>query len=150
MENNPLLMERHQEHLRTKVGVAILLFNDGKVLLGKRKKDDGTGGMYGTPGGILEHLESFPECAARELMEEVGLEAGEFTPVCVTNVRQFAPAHFVIVTLRADWKGGEPVNREPDKCEGWEWFPLDAPPELMTPATEASVLAVRNGKMLFE
>ncbi len=39
---------------KIKVGVAILLFKDGKVLLGKRKKNDGSAGMYGTPGGLLE------------------------------------------------------------------------------------------------
>ena len=122
-----------QQVMTPKVGVMVLLFKEGKVLLGKRKKDDGTLGMYGTPGGLLEYLETFSEGAARELMEETGLVAGEFTPLCVTNVRQLAPAHFVMVTLRADWKGGEPENREPDKCEGWEWFPVDAPPASMTP-----------------
>ncbi|TSC60080.1 MAG: excinuclease ABC subunit A, partial [Parcubacteria group bacterium Gr01-1014_107] len=65
----------------TAVGVAVFLpaevsaqaGKDGKVLLGKRKGSHGVG-EYAFPGGKLEYLESFGECARREVREECGIE----------------------------------------------------------------------------
>ena len=54
----------HDKNLRPKVGVGLLIFKDGRVLLGKRKSKDGLGdGHYSGTGGHLEHLESVEECA---------------------------------------------------------------------------------------
>lgn len=52
-----------------KVGVGIMVMKNGKVLLGKRKGSHGTG-KYAWPGGHMEHMESFEECAKREVREE--------------------------------------------------------------------------------
>lgn len=138
------------EHERPKVGVAVLIEKDGKVLLGRRLGDDKTKGMFGTPGGHVEHLESLTESAVREVEEETGIEIENVRFLSVVNVREFAPWHFIMIVLHADWKAGEPLRREPDKCEGWAWFGFDELPDPMTPATVKGILAFQNTQTMFE
>ncbi len=111
-----------------KVGVGVLIFKDGKILLGKRKNAHG-GGEYAPPGGGLEHLENFFEGARREVKEETGMEIENPEFICVFNMKHYAPEHYISVGIKVDWKSGEPENLEPAKCEGWNWYGLDNLPE---------------------
>jgi len=138
------------EPARPKVGVIALVFKEGRVLLGRRLGKDGTEGMYGTPGGHLELQETPTSCAVRETMEEAGIEIEHLTFVGVVNVRDFAPGHYLIVVLRADWKAGEPRIMEPDRCMGWDWFSLDALPTPMTPGSTKAIQSYITGQALFE
>ncbi|MGA2440786.1 MAG: 8-oxo-dGTP diphosphatase MutT [Tepidisphaeraceae bacterium] len=57
---------------------------DGRVLICQRKTDDTLGDFWEFPGGKCEPGESLEMCLARELMEEVGIEARvvrKLTPV---------------------------------------------------------------------
>ena len=54
---------------RPSVGVAVIVVNNGKVLLGKRKGSHGSG-SWAFPGGHLEMNESIEACARREVFEE--------------------------------------------------------------------------------
>lgn len=135
---------------RPKIGLTALVMKEGKLLLGRRAGSKPGTGMYQTPGGHLEHLESFEECIKRELKEEVDIEVENIKLLSVTNVRRFPPAHFVVISFTADWKSGEPTNVEPEHCEGWDWFDLAALPQPMTPASEAGVKAFLNQGNLFE
>ena len=51
---------------RPKVGVGVMIFKNGKVLLGKRKGSHGEG-EFALPGGHLEYMEGFANCASREV-----------------------------------------------------------------------------------
>jgi 8-oxo-dGTP diphosphatase len=104
------------------VGVGVLVFRGGKILLGKRQGSHGAG-TWSPPGGRLEYGESIEDCARRELREETSLELGPITFGPYTNdlfpeveqqyITAFVIAHDVV---------GEPRNAEPHKCEGWAWF----------------------------
>lgn len=61
----------HAQH--PKVGIGVMIFRDGEILLGKRKGSHGDG-EYAFPGGHLEYMESFSDCARREVREECGIE----------------------------------------------------------------------------
>jgi 8-oxo-dGTP diphosphatase len=111
-----------------RVGVGVMIFKDGKVLLGKRKGSHGDG-EYAFPGGHVEYMESFEECARRETLEECGLEIENVRFLFVANVKQYAPKHYVHLTVVADWKSGEPRALEPDKCESWDWYGMNDLPE---------------------
>jgi 8-oxo-dGTP diphosphatase len=87
-------------------------------------------GTWAVPGGHLEGGETFEEGAIREVEEETGitLEYADFW--LVENVfypDQHCVTIFMVAQLPHDQNGRyvEAVNREPDKCEGWEWFPWD-------------------------
>lgn len=119
---------------KTKVGVGVMILKDGKVLMGKRKGSHGAG-EYSFPGGHLEYMESFEDCARRETKEEAGIEIKNIRFGCVGNIKKYAPVHRVLIGLVADWASGEPVVMEPEKCEGWQWFDLDnIPPDTFFPS----------------
>lgn len=132
-----------------RVGVGVLIFKDGKVLLGRRKGSHGDG-FYAFPGGHLEHMESFEECARREVREEAGIEIRNMHFTFLANVKSFAPKHYVHIGLTADWESGEAVNREPDKREGWDWYSVDNLPEPLFLFAELHMAALANGKAYFD
>ena len=120
-----------------RVGVGCWIFNPkGQVLLGKRKSKHGTN-TWAPPGGHLEFGETPEQCGVRELFEETGIKIpeSEITVISFTN-DIFTEKHYITIHCRADNITVEPVLKEPDKCEKWQWFELDNLPEpLFLPAT---------------
>ncbi len=53
------------------VCAAVLLREDGQVLVARRNLDDFLGGLWEFPGGKQEQGESLPECTIREMAEEL-------------------------------------------------------------------------------
>src|SRR4029077_11924660 len=51
-----------------------LVFRGGKLLITQRRADSHLGGLWEFPGGKREAAETFEECLARELREELGIE----------------------------------------------------------------------------
>ena len=104
------------------VGVGVFIKKDGKYLLGKRMGSHGAG-EYSLPGGHLEHMETLEDCAANEVFEETGLQISN--PRVLTAIEAMFPEedlHYVTVFVVADYHSGELENREPEKCEGWDWY----------------------------
>jgi 8-oxo-dGTP diphosphatase len=104
------------------VGVAVIVIKENKVLLGKRRASHGDG-CWQFPGGHLEFNESVADCARREVWEETGLQIGEVRPGPFTNdIFSAEDKHYVTLFVTAVYEGGQPEVREPEKCEGWDWF----------------------------
>jgi len=76
----------------------------------------------------LEYMESFDECAIRETKEECGCDIKNIKFLYVTNIKKYAPKHFVHIGLVADWASGVPKIMEPDKAEEWKWYEMDKLP----------------------
>jgi 8-oxo-dGTP diphosphatase len=112
----------------TRVGVGVLVFRAGRVLLGQRLGSHGAG-SWAPPGGHLEFGESAERCARRELFEETGLTLGALQPAPYT-VDAFPEIgrHYVTLFVVATDSAGEPERREPTKCARWEWFDWSALP----------------------
>ena len=112
-------------HFGVGVGVVALSpAHPGCVLLGKRRNSDGAG-KWALPGGHLEFGEKVTDCAARELKEECGVVATKPRLLCWDESIDLAVDYhyvtaFVVVTVE-----GEPLNLEPEKCDGWEWKQWD-------------------------
>jgi 8-oxo-dGTP diphosphatase len=129
---------------KTLIGIGVMVMKDGKVLLGKRKSSHGAG-EYAFPGGHLEYMESFEQCARREIAEECGIKVGEISFQCLTNMRQYAPRHYMHVGLLTSWISGEPATLEPDRCEGWDWYGLDHLPAPLYEPSSIQIETYRNG-----
>lgn len=114
------------------IGCAVIVKNaEGKVLLGKRKNAYRSG-LYGFPGGRIEPQEKAIEAARRELLEETSLKAKNLDYVGVVKEWQ-GSYHFIhFIYLCRQWDG-ELQLKEPEKCEGWEWFDLDTLPSSVLP-----------------
>jgi 8-oxo-dGTP diphosphatase len=104
-----------------RVGVGVMIFKDGRVLLGERRGSHGAG-EFSFPGGHLEHLESFEDCGRREVREEAGIEIQHVKFQYLANARMYAPKHYTHIGLVASWLSGEPKVLEPNKCAGWGWY----------------------------
>lgn len=114
---------------RPKVGLAVIIIRDNKVLLGRRKNAHGAG-SWCFPGGHLEFNEEFSECAQREVREETGLRLTNIKPAAFTNdIFTQEGKHYITLFFTAECDSGEPQLLEPDKCEGWAWFPWDNLPQ---------------------
>jgi len=129
---NPLYSEENRvegqpEKARPKVGVGVYVFKKGKILLGKRKGSHGTG-EWAVPGGHLEFGESVESCAARELAEETGMKVLSMQMGAWSNDVIDGNKHYITLFAIVDQFEGEPQLLEPGKCEGWQWFSLDALP----------------------
>ncbi len=138
-----------KEARKPKVGVGIMILKDGKVLLGKRKASHGVG-EWQFPGGHLEYLESFEDCAIRETKEEVGLEITNIRFLFLANVKKYEPKHYVHIGLIADYKSGEPSALEREKSDNWNWYKLDNLPTPMFEMCRLSFEAYKTGKDYFD
>lgn len=132
-----------------KIGIGVMIFRDGKVLLARRRGSHGAG-EFAFPGGHLEYRESFEDCARRETREECGIEIQNVRFQFLANVTAYAPKHYIHAGLIADWQSGEPVVREPDKSESWQWYDPARLPEPMFAFCALASEAYRTGKNYFD
>lgn len=125
-----------------KIGIGVMIFKDKKILFKKRKTSHGTG-EWSFPGGHLEYMESYENCAKRETLEESGIYIKNIRLNYLANLKTYTPKHYVAIELIADWESGEPQVLEPEKNETWEWFDLD---NLPSPLFKPCMLAVESYK----
>lgn len=133
----------------TKVGIGVMVLKDGKVLLGKRKGSHGAG-EYAWPGGHLEYMESFEECARREVIEETGMTIRNIRFLRLRNIKEYAPKHYVDIQLVADWESGDPQVVEVDRVEGWDWYDLDNLPSPLFATLPTAIEAYQTGRTYWD
>lgn len=106
---------------RPAVGLAVIVRKNGKALIGFRHGSHAAE-TWSFPGGHLEWEESFELCGRREVKEEAGIEIANVQFAAITNdPMPEAGKHYVTNFLTVDWKSGDPVVREPDRCRKWRW-----------------------------
>ncbi len=131
------------------IGVNVFVFRDGKLLLGKRIAGFGAG-AWGLPGGHLADGEEMEKAAARELEEETGLKAEKFRFLNLINDLT-GKIHYLQVGFLAEGIGDDnPLVREPDLCEKWEWFDLNNLPEKILPGHVKQIQAFIEKKYFLE
>ena len=136
-------------YTQPRVGVGVMILKDGAVLLGRRKHAHGAG-EYAFPGGHLEHMESFEQCARRETHEECGLEIEHVRFQFVANVQTYAPKHYVHVGLLADWRSGTPEVLEPEASEAWEWYDLGHLPQPLFEMCRLAIDSYHTGRNYYD
>jgi ADP-ribose pyrophosphatase YjhB (NUDIX family) len=119
------------------VGARTVLRDDaGRILLIRRSDN----GYWAVPAGAMEVGESISDCAARELYEETGLQAGAITPYSLytgpasihTNMYGHTYQLF-IVGFRVDSWAGELLT-ETDETTDAGYYHADALPEPLAPS----------------
>jgi len=89
--------------------VAVLIEQNGKVLIGKRSQNSIEGGKWGIPCGFVEYGESHLEAARREVFEETNLEV-KLTSLVAVSSNQIAPSlHAIVTVFTAEVISGTPV-----------------------------------------
>ncbi len=116
------------ENERPKVGIGIIVVRNGKILIGERTGNHGSG-TFMIPGGHLEFGESFEETARREVEEETGLKNIEIRGVISLTNDIAYNKHYVSIGILAESREGEPYNAEPEKSQNWKWYDKDSLPD---------------------
>jgi 8-oxo-dGTP diphosphatase len=134
---------------RPKVGVGVLVFKDGKILLGKRRWKHGDG-EYAFPGGHVEYMQSFEDCARAETLEEAGVKIKNIRFSCVANSNFYPPRHEVYIGMIADWESGEPRSLDDERIVGWDWYDLDNLPSPLFKFCDLSIDSYKTGKFYYD
>ena len=124
------------------LAVSAAVFRDGRVLVARRAREPMLG-RFSLPGGVVEAGETLEEAVARELREEVGIEAGvvAFNRHVEAIVREGdrVRTHFVIASFVARWRAGEPHPSE--ETDAVVWMEPEACASLSTTPELGEVLA---------
>ena len=80
-----------------------------EVLLGKRPEGNTLAGLWEFPGGKLELGESPKEALARELSEELGIDA-EIGDLKIANSHKFGDKGILLLFFDVPYWAGEPKN----------------------------------------
>lgn len=114
-------------HLSPLAGSSAVIFENGKVLLGRRADN----GLWGTFGGLVEVRETLAEAAVRETFEEVGLEVRVARLLGIFDSRLWrtrTKAQMYHVRFQAEIIGGTPTTS--NEVSQFGWFAEDELPDL--------------------
>ena len=136
-----------QQARRPEVGVGVLIVRGNMVLLGKRLGAHGEG-YYAPPGGHMEAGESIAQTARREVAEECGLVVTNVHLVSVGTYCWGENHYYVDVDVACEAPEGEPRNLEPDRCEGWHWYELEALPSPLFIVAQRIIASYKTGTIL--
>ena len=123
------------------LAVSVAVFRNGQVLVGRRAREPMIG-RFSLPGGVVELGETLAEAVARELYEEVGVEADilafnrHVEPILRDGDR--IRAHFVIASFVARWRRGE--ARVSEEMDAVAWIDPSACVSLPTTPGLAEIL----------
>ncbi|MBI3874589.1 MAG: 8-oxo-dGTP diphosphatase MutT [Verrucomicrobia bacterium] len=128
---------------------AALLFRDGKLLITQRRPQDHLGGLWEFPGGKRELNETFEQCLARELREELGIEA----QVCelveiITHAYPEKTVHLRFFRCALKAESAEPRALH---CHALAWVSADELDRYDFPAADAQLLShLKSSPVLWE
>jgi ADP-ribose pyrophosphatase YjhB (NUDIX family) len=126
------------------VDLHLILRSGDRILLGKRINTGFGDGAYGLPAGHLEEGESAKLGMAREAAEEVCVTIDPLDLVLRHTMHHHTNSGRVALFFEATKWSGEIENGEPDKCEGWAWYDLNALPEPVVPYMAAALAQIRS------
>jgi 8-oxo-dGTP pyrophosphatase MutT (NUDIX family) len=129
------------------VDVHVLLVRGHEVLLTQRRDaNPDFNGRWHLPSGKLDAGESILDAAVREAEEEVGvlIDPLDLRHVHTIHVNGSGPEPRLGVFFETRQWIGEPANREPNKCVGVAWFPLDALPDQLIEYPAAGIHAYQQ------
>ncbi|MFG1461566.1 NUDIX hydrolase [Xanthobacter sp. DSM 24535] len=111
------------EPVRPTLAASAAVFRGPLVLLAQRGYAPGKG-LWSLPGGRVEPGETLAEAAAREVMEEVRVEAEMIGLAAALDfisrdAEGVLTSHFVVAAHAALWRSGEPMIGDEAVAVGW-------------------------------
>lgn len=99
------------------VAAGIIYDDSGRILIAQRPLDGLLGGLWEFPGGKQEPDETLPQCLARELREELGIEV-EVGGLFVSIKHGFTHFKITLHAFECRYLGGEPQKLG---VHNWAW-----------------------------
>ena len=104
------------------VGVGCVVVRDGALLMVRRGREPAEG-LWSLPGGRLEHGESLVEAAAREVLEETGLEVRVSDLLGVYEA--VGDIHYVVLDYIGEVLDAAAEPRAGEDAAEARWVPLE-------------------------
>ncbi len=140
--------------IKCQINVYLILIQDEKILMMKRANTGFRDGMYSLPAGKLEQGETVHQALVREVKEEIGIDISMDTDwLKSTNIlHRYSSDGTVAMDFfqRCHEFKGVVENREPEKCDGLIWAPLEAIPANTIPYVKRGVMNSLQGIILDE
>ena len=109
--------------------IYILLIENGKILLLRRRNTGFEDGNYGLVAGHVDGRETMREAIIREAKEEAGIAMDENDLDLALTMHRWCGDHERIdLFFTVKSYQGKIENMEPDKCDDLSWFNLDRLP----------------------
>ena len=128
----------------TTLGVrGLVLDRDDRVALVLHTYLDG----WYLPGGGVPRGESYDQALARELSEEIGLDAFRIERVLGVyhDTVTLKDDHVIAYVVRTDASAPPLKTTDPFEIQAVEWFALDSLPEDLSPATARRIAEFKAG-----
>ena len=124
---------------------AALIFHRGQLLITQRHAGSHLGGLWEFPGGKREPNETFEQCLAREIREELNMDiiVGKLFEE-VTHAYETKTVHLKFFVC--EWTGGEP---ETLGCAAFQWIRKSELADYQFPAADARLLEKLTASGLF-
>ncbi len=122
--------------LDPKVGAGVLIAKDRKILLVRRSVEPAIG-KWTLPAGFVEGDEDPRTTAARECLEETGLEVQIVELLDVIHGREHSSGASIVIIYTGEILGGELEAR--DDADAAEFFTLTDLPPLAFEATRVAI-----------
>jgi mutator protein MutT len=113
-----------------------LVFRAGKLLITQRFPEAHQGGLWEFPGGKREPNETFEQCLARELREELDIEV-TIHELVETITHAYPEKTVTLKFFRCAWKANEP---RPIGCPDFRWVTRDELVQFAFPPADARLL----------
>lgn len=131
------------------VCVGVMIFKEGKVLLGKRSGKHAPG-EYSFPGGRVDYMESFEDAIKRETEEESGIKIKNIKFQCLANIDRYSYRHDVLTGLVAEWDEGIERTDQDERIGDWGWYDLEELPEPIFLPTAILIDSYKTGKNYYD
>lgn len=138
------------QRYRACIDVHLILRRGEQILLGQRHNTGYADGAWHLPSGHTEDGESATTALIREAGEEIGVGIDPKQARFVHLMHHRTDSGRIALFFEATAWTGEPTNREPDKCSGWDWFPLTALPDPMIPYAAEAMTHYAKGTVYAE
>ncbi len=123
------------------IGVAVIWNQQGQILIDRRRQEGLLGGLWEFPGGKIEPGETVPDCIAREIREELGIEI-EVGDRLITLDHTYTHFKVTLNVHHCRHLQGEP---QPLECDEVRWVSLSELDDFPFPkANERIIAALRQ------
>jgi len=134
----------HTVYFDPKVAVAVLILQDGKILLVRRKIEP-MQGLWAMPAGFMDYDESPQEAARREALEETGLDVRIDRLLDVFHTPDDGGLANIVIVYQASINCGS--MQANDDAEAVAWFGKDDVPEVAFLPTQTIVRRWLDGEV---
>ena len=133
------------EKARPYVNVALILKQNGKYLMSRRKNTGYYDGYYGLVSGHAETGESATAAMCREAMEEVGITFKPEDLEVILIVHQRTNRENIDLFMLCHHWENPITNLEPDKCDDLSFYTLENLPLNTIPHLVEALMLIKKG-----